>query len=146
MSIGDRDNPFSNFFFGGFGNNWIDHQDEKRYRSHYSFPGVEINQLGGTNFLKGLAEWNLPPVRFRRIGFPNLYLRWARPALFASGLVTNVDSASLRSNAFNVGAQVDLRFVTFSYLPITVSVGYATAWVEGDDMSDEFMLSVKILD
>ncbi|NNE47405.1 MAG: hypothetical protein HKN37_12195 [Rhodothermales bacterium] len=146
VSIGDRDNPFANFFFGGFGNNWVDHQDEKRYRAHYSFPGVEINQLGGTNFVKGLAEWNLPPVRFRRIGFPNLYLRWARPALFASGILTNIDSDDVRTSAANAGAQIDFRFVTFSYLPITISVGYAAAWPDGLDMSDEFMLSVKILD
>ena len=34
-SFGDRNNPFANFFFGGFGNNWIDHLTEKRYREYY---------------------------------------------------------------------------------------------------------------
>ena len=27
------DSPFANFFFGGFGNNYVDHGDEKRYRA-----------------------------------------------------------------------------------------------------------------
>ena len=31
--------PFANFFFGGFGNNYVDHGDEKRYREYYSLPG-----------------------------------------------------------------------------------------------------------
>src|SRR5262249_29576947 len=35
--------PFANFYFGGFGNNWVDHKDEKRYREYFSFPGAEIN-------------------------------------------------------------------------------------------------------
>ncbi len=26
-SAGDRDNPFANFYFGGFGNNWVDYRD-----------------------------------------------------------------------------------------------------------------------
>lgn len=146
VSFGERDNPFANFYFGGFGNNWVDHQNEKRYREYYSFPGVEINQLGGTNFVRGLAEWNLPPVRFRRVGLPNLYLRWARPALFAAGVVTNVDEKAVRASAISVGGQIDFQFVMFSYLPITVSAGYAVASDDGADAQDEFMFSVKILD
>ena len=31
-STGDRDDPLANFFFGGFGNNYVDHGDAKRYR------------------------------------------------------------------------------------------------------------------
>ena len=35
----DRDEPFANFYFGGFGNNWVDHREEKRYReSRTAFP------------------------------------------------------------------------------------------------------------
>ena len=29
VGIGDRNNPFANFYFGGFGNNYIDYQAEK---------------------------------------------------------------------------------------------------------------------
>ena len=71
-SPGSRDEPFANFFFGGFGNNWVDHGDEKRYREYYAFPGAELNEIGGRNFVKSTLEWNLPPLRFRRVGTPGL--------------------------------------------------------------------------
>ena len=58
--------PFANFFFGGFGNNYVDHDDEKRYRETYAFPGAELNEIGGRNFLKSTVELNLPPLRFQR--------------------------------------------------------------------------------
>ena len=61
---GPRDEPFANFFFGGFGNNYVDHRDEKRYREYYSFPGAELNEIGGRNFVQVHVEWNLPPWRF----------------------------------------------------------------------------------
>ena len=66
----DRDEPFSNFFLGGFGNNWVDRGETKRYREWYAFPGFELNELGGTNFVKAMVDWNLPPLRFRRLGRP----------------------------------------------------------------------------
>ena len=34
----NRTEPFANFFFGGFGNNYVDHGETKRYREYYSFP------------------------------------------------------------------------------------------------------------
>ena len=30
--------------FGGFGNNYVDHGEVKRFRSYYSFPGLELNE------------------------------------------------------------------------------------------------------
>ncbi|NIW23156.1 MAG: hypothetical protein GWN29_00525, partial [Gammaproteobacteria bacterium] len=63
FSPGDRDEPFANFFFGGFGNNWVDRLDEKRYREFRSFPGVEISEIGGVNYTRAMLEWNLPPWR-----------------------------------------------------------------------------------
>jgi hypothetical protein len=67
-SYGSRLEPFANFYFGGFGNNYVDDQNEKRYREYYSFPGVELNSIGGTNFGKLLLDWNLPPVRLGNLG------------------------------------------------------------------------------
>ena len=52
FSPSDRDEPFANFFFGGFGNNYVDHHDEKRYREYYALPGAELNEIGGRNFVK----------------------------------------------------------------------------------------------
>jgi hypothetical protein len=144
-SSGDRDEAFSNFYFGGFRNNWVDHLGEKRYREARSLPGVGINEIGGTNYVKSVFEWNLPPVRFRRAGTPGLYLTWARPALFASGLVTNLDASSLRRTVSDVGAQLDFRLTALARLDMTLSVGYALAFEDGVRRRDEFMASLRVL-
>ncbi|HMK39717.1 MAG TPA: hypothetical protein VK569_10275, partial [Bacteroidota bacterium] len=67
-SPGDRAQPFANFYFGGFGNNWVDHGEIRRYREYYAFPGTTLNSIGGTTFGKLLLEWVVPPLRFRRLG------------------------------------------------------------------------------
>jgi len=144
-SFGERDEPFANFFFGGFGNNWIDYQDFARYREYDGFPGVEINEIGGTTFGKLMVEWTLPPVRFRRFGIPSFYFRWARMALFSSGIVSNYDSQSQNQTSFNLGAQIDFRLVTFSIYKSTFSLGYAWAFKDGKNYSRDFMISLKIL-
>jgi hypothetical protein len=140
----ERENPFANFFFGGFGNNWVDRQSEKRYRDYYSFPGVELNAIGGTNYAKGMLEWTLPPLRFNHFGIPALYLTWARLAFFTSVVVTNLESSPDRAELLNVGAQVDFRFVLFSRLDNTLSFGYAAALEQGRTPRREFMVSLKV--
>ena len=143
-SFGDRDNPFANFFFGAFGNNWIDYQEVRRYHQYYSFPGIAINDVGGNDFGRMTLEWQLPPLRFRRAGVPSLYTNWARLALFSSGLVTDVGSRNFRRTLYDVGAQVDFSMVLFSNLESTFSLGYATAVQKGRG-SHEVMLSLKLL-
>ncbi|MFQ5798245.1 MAG: hypothetical protein ACE5H0_06065 [Bacteroidota bacterium] len=143
-SFGDRDEPFANFFFGGFGNNAVDYQEENRYREYYSFPGVELNEIGGKNYGKMLLEWTLPPVRFRRLGFPSLYFTWSRLALFSTGIVSNFDSDQQRRSLLNTGAQVNLRLVLFSRLDATFSLGYAVSYEKNHRRSDEFMVSLRI--
>lgn len=140
----DYDEPFANFYFGGFGNNWVDHQDEKRYRESYSFPGIGLNEAGGAHYGKMTLEWALPPLRFRRFGFPVIYCNWARLAIFSSGLSTNFANALRNGLLGNVGAQADFKLVTFSSLESTFSVGYALAWQENQHLSREFMASLTI--
>jgi hypothetical protein len=144
-SPGDRNDPFANFYFGGFGNNYVDRGDEKRYRDFYSFPGVELNEIGGTNFAKTMLEWNLPPLRFQRWGTPGLYATWLRTALFGSGLVTNMESDLDRRILANAGGQVDLRITLLSRLPMTISAGYAVAFEDERRRSSETMFSLKVL-
>lgn len=145
ISIGERDEPFANFFFGGFRNNHVDHRNEKRYREFYTFPGVEIDAIGGTTYVKSMLEWTLPPVVFERFGIPAFYITWARPALFTTGIITNVDRPSLRQTVANVGAQIDFRFSILSRLKMTFSTGYATAFEDEKRRSDEWMFSLKVL-
>jgi len=143
-SRGNRDDSFASFYFGGFGNNYVDHQEVKRYRDVGRFPGVEIDQIAGTRFAKFTTEWTLPPVRFRRVGIPLLYCTYARPAVFSTVLVTDY-SDTARRTAVNVGGQIDFRLVIFSTLESTLSIGGAAADAEGSDAQTEFMISLKIL-
>ena len=146
-SPGERIEPFANFYFGGFGNNWVDHGDVKRYRHWDSFPGIDIDEAGGTNFAKATLDWNLPPLRFRRVGVPWLYVTWARTSVFSSVLGTNLDDPSVapRQVLADLGAQLDFRFTLLSHLNMTASFGYAGATGQNRKPSDEFMFSLKIL-
>lgn len=155
--FGNPKDRFSNFYFGGFGNNWIDFLNAERFREDYSFPGIELNDVGGKNYVKAMVEWTLPPLRFRRLGFPTLYGNWMRLSLFTSSIVTNFHSAHtlgdgsglerdlVRRILANIGAQLDFRLVLFWSLQSTLSIGYASAFERHGSRSDEFMISLKIL-
>ncbi|UCH83706.1 MAG: hypothetical protein JSW50_14850 [Candidatus Latescibacterota bacterium] len=144
-SHGSEEEPFANFFFGAFGNNWVDFQEVKRYREYYTFPGVGINAVGGTTFGKLMVEWTLPPLRFRRLGIPNLYCNWAHATLFTSALSTNVHNAPVRRTLVNVGGQIDFKIVLFWRMPATFSIGYGAAFEKDQKFADELMVSLKIL-
>ncbi len=140
-----RNNPFARFYFGGFANNWVDHREIKQFRNTESFPGLEINQVGGATYGKAQVEWMSPPLRFRRVGLPSAYLRWAGLSLFATGLVTDLDDATDRRAMASVGTQVDFRLVTLSHLDSTLSFGYAMARGEGVPTRSVLMFSFKIM-
>lgn len=144
-AFGNQISPLVNFYFGGYGNNWVDHGTEKRFREYYSFPGVALNEIAGKNYGKTMLEWDLPPVRFRRLGRPGFYLSWARPSVFGTGLITNLDNAGIRREVRNVGAQMDLRFTMLSRLDMTLSGGYAVAFGNNLSKHDEAMISLKIM-
>jgi len=144
-SPGDPAEPSANFYFGGFGNNWVDHGNVQRYREYYSFPGVELNSIGGTNFVRVLAEFDLPPIRFRRAGIPAFYCTWIRLALFGGAVSTNIDRAADGQRAVDIGAQLDCKLVLFSNLSSTLSFGYAAAVEQDRRLTKEFMISLKLL-
>jgi hypothetical protein len=142
---GDRNQPFANFFFGGFGNNWVDYRVIRQFRETESFPGLEINNAGGANYGRIQVEWTSPPLRFRRVGVPSLYFRWASLSLVATGLMTDVDDAAARRGIASVGAQVDIRLVTLSHLDSTFSTGFAVARGQGIPLTSRWMFSFKIM-
>lgn len=144
-AFGNPTSPFANFFFGGFGNNWVDHGSISRFRDYYSFPGVKLDQIGASSFTKLLTEWDLPPVRFRRVGSTVLYVNWARLSLFSSGMAANLGRANGRQEFGNLGAQIDFRTVLFTYFKSTFSTGYALARDNLGKVSGEYMISLKIL-
>jgi len=145
VAFGDADDEFANFFFGGFGNNYVDSGNIQRYREFYAMPGFELNAIPGRNFHRAMLEWNLPPLRFSRVGKSSMYLSWARPALFITSLITNLDDDTIRQEAANAGFQIDFQFTVQARLDMTLSLGYAVGILEGSRSDEEFMVSLKIL-
>ena len=141
---GARDDPYANFFFGGFGNNYVDSRKEKRYREYYSFPGFEINEIGGRSFSRHMLEANLPPVVLESVGTPAFHLAWLRPAVFASVLWS--EPLRERSQRYgNAGLQLDLSFSVLHWYNMTLSFGYAVGYRGKERAGDEWMVSLKVL-
>jgi hypothetical protein len=145
IGTGKRSNPVASYYFGGFGNNYVDSGPEKRYREFYAMPGFGIDEIGALNFAREMVEWNLPPVVFESAGTPGLYLNWLRPALFATMLWADPTNAGLRQHYTSLGTQVDLRFHVLHWYDMTLSVGYAVGFKGSRRSGDELMVSLKIL-
>jgi hypothetical protein len=144
-STGDRNSSFAQQYFGGFGNNYVDRLDVKQYREIESLAGFEIDKVAGRSFAKSMVEWNLPPLRFRRLGSSNFYARYARPALFTTALVTDPENGRLRRTFYNVGAQMDFALTFMERRSLTFSIGYALGFERGGPRSNELLVSLKIL-
>ncbi len=144
ISTGDDINPLASYYFGGFKNNYVDDGEVKRYREYHTFPGFDIDEIPAQDFIKSVAEWNLPPVRFEEIGVPSLFLGSARPAIFGGVLFAEPGGAADRT-VYSVGGQVDFNFTFVHRLPMTLSVGYASGFESGADRSDEVLVSLKIM-
>jgi hypothetical protein len=148
VSTGSRDNPLSNFYLGGFGNNWVDsgaNGSVQRYRELGSMPGFEIDALQGKSVVKGLLEWCIPPWRFEALGSPGFYVSWARPSLFATALETDVTDAAFRQQAYNVGGQLDFQLHVMHRWPMMLSVGVARGFSGAGFATTQFMASLQVL-
>ena len=109
------------------------------------FPAWASTRIGARSFGKLLGEYNLPPKRFRELGTTWAYVNWARLTLFSSGLFTNFTSDASRGYYANIGTQLDLRVVLFTYLNATLSGGYAAAADRNGHVTTEYMVSLRIL-
>jgi hypothetical protein len=145
VSGGDRGDPFASFYFGGFGNNYVDHRSIQRYQAFDSFPGFAIDQIGGHDFVRQTVEAKLPPFVFESAGTPAFYLTWLRLELFASALSTDLGVNGVRDPWSTTGAQIDLRFTVLHWYDMTLSGGYAVGFRGMRRMGDEWMVSLKIL-
>jgi hypothetical protein len=142
---GNPDISISNFYFGGFGNNYVDSREVKRYREWDAFPGFGIDEISAQSFVRPLVEWNITPYVFESAGTAAFHLAWLRPAVFASVMWTDVEDSARRKDYANVGAQVDLHFTALHWYPMTLSVGYAAGFREGRRAGGEWMVSLKIM-
>jgi hypothetical protein len=145
IADGSHNQTVANFYFGGFGNNYVDDGPIKRYREYYSLPGFGLNEISGLNFVKELVEFDAPPLVFESVGTPALYLTWLRPSIFAAGLWTEPANAAQRKDYFSLGAQADLRFTVLHWYDMTLSFGCATGYQGSHHAGTEWMISLKIM-
>ena len=166
-------NPFTRYGFAAFGNNYIDSWNAKQYRGTYAFPGLtyyDNRYIESRDFGKLMLDVLLPPIRYKKLGFFNLFANWTQVSVFASVLYSqnydpnggknlqyfireiphplgkSFDDPIWTDTFVNFGAQIDTRIVLFSLLPSTISIGMARAYdVISDDSYDEFMISLKLL-
>jgi hypothetical protein len=152
-AFGNENDTFASFYFGAFGNNWIDKArqvpaseptDFSRYRGYFSFPGTPINAIASRDFAKTTIEWDLPPVRFRSAGWTGVYFNWVRLALFSGVLGANLSDSARRGTYGDAGAQLDLRLVWFTYMKSTLSVGVAAARDPNGHAGSEKFISLKL--
>ena len=142
---GKSDDPVASFYFGGFGNNYVDNGTVKRYRDFGAMPGFELDDVAGRKFVKQTLEWTLPPMIFESVGTPGFHLTWARPALFTSALWADAGGAAGRRKVANLGGQIDFRFSTLHWYEMMLSVGYARGFERSRPAANEWMLSLKVL-
>ncbi|HEV8018125.1 MAG TPA: hypothetical protein VGP32_06165 [Steroidobacteraceae bacterium] len=148
VSAGPRYNVLSNFYLGGFGNNYVDsgaNGSVQRYRELLSMPGFDIDALQGKSLVRTMLEWCLPPLRFEALGSPGFYASWARPELFVTALETDFNNAAYRQNAYDVGGQVDFQLQVMHRWPMMLSIGAARGFSGGGFATTEFMLSLQVL-
>lgn len=143
QSFGESDKTNSYFYFGGFGNNYLDYRSAQQYRDMSSFPGVQIDALSALNYGKLTMEVNFTPIRFKKVGLLGFYATYARFTLFGMGLFTDLANVNPQRNYYASGSQLDLELVLFSLLKSTLSFGYSRAY--GPMVpSDQFMISLKL--
>jgi hypothetical protein len=122
----------------------VDRLEVKRYREWDSFPGFEIDEISAREYGKSVLEFNMPPIRFRNAGTPELYLNHIRPAIFGGVLYTD-PGKEFDETWYTLGFQLDLEFKLLHRLPMTLSVGYAEGYRDSSKVDDEWMVSLKIM-
>ena len=145
IANGANNPTLANFYFGGFGNNYVDDKAIKRYREPQSLPGFDIDQISALHFVKELVELNAPPIFFESAGTPGLYLNWLRTSVFAAGLWTEPQNSALRKTYSSLGAQADLRFSVLHWYGMTLSIGYGAGFQGSRKAGNEWMVSLKIM-
>ena len=144
-STGKSYDPAAFFYFGAFGNNYVDNGPVRRYRDWYAYPGFDLQEIKGRSFVRPLVEVNSSPFVFERAGIASFHASWLRAAVFASALWTDPDRPSIRRDYANAGVQFDLRFSLMHWHELTLSFGYAAGFSRGKHAGDEWMLSLKVL-
>jgi hypothetical protein len=145
VANGDRNNVASSFYFGAFQNNYVDNKEVKRYRNYDSLPGFAIDRISALNFVREMAEVNLPQYVFESAGTPGLFLNSVRSSVFVAHLWADPGNASLHKEYTSLGVQADLQFKVLHWSEMTLSIGYAVGYQGSRRAGSEWMVSLKIM-
>ncbi len=131
----------AHFFFGGFGNRYVEDSPVKQYRDVLRFPGIPIYSLLSDKFGKLLIEENFPPVRFYNVSIGEQFLNYIDMSIYSENLFTKSDKYK---NYTDAGGQINFVFRHWFNLESTLSAGIAKAWY-GKTNSWDWFLSIKLL-
>lgn len=145
QSFADKNSAFGNDYFGGFRNNYVDYQTPSRYRTINAMPGARIDEIAAHSFAKFTGEFNFTPIRFKNFGTPGFYPTYAMFSLFSSDLLADPWGNGKFRNFVNIGLQLNVEVVLFSYLKTTWSVGYAHIFGPSNMHRGEWLFSLKLL-
>ncbi len=131
----------AHFYFGGFGNRYLEDAPVKQYRDVLRFPGIPIYSLLSDKFAKLLIEENFPPVRFDDVRIGEHFLNYIDMSIYSENLFTK---SGQDQNYTDAGGQINLVFKHWFNLESTLSAGIAKAWY-GKENSWDWFLSFKLL-
>ena len=84
----------------------------QQFRAVEALPGIEINEVSGANYGRAQVEWTLPPLRFRRVGVPSMYLRFAQsPEALWAGNFRDLSASVTRLATLAEGGRIDTTLV-----------------------------------
>lgn len=144
QSLGSTDSSFGYQYLGGFRNSLLDNGSAYRYRELYAFPGAKIDAISARSFAKIMGELMFTPIRLREVGSPLLYPSHITFSLFSSDLLANPWGRGSFANYVNVGAQMNIEMVLFSYMKTTWSFGYAHCFGPAGTHGGELLFSLKL--
>lgn len=133
--------PQGKFYFGGFGNRYLENDPVEQYRKVFRFPGIPIYSIPAKQFGKITIENKLPPLRFGKACLGHHYLSHLDATIFAQGLAIE---RNWQSTWIDLGAQINFQLKHWYNLESTISLGLARAWHCGQD-SWEWFISFKPL-
>ncbi len=127
------------FYFGGFGNRYLENEPVEQYRKVFRFPGVQIYDLVTDRFSKVSIENKLPPLRFGNAYLGHHCLTHIDATLFSQCLAID---RNWRGIWLDAGMQINLHLKHWFNLESTISFGFAKAWNRYQD-SWEWFASFK---
>lgn len=129
------------FYFGGFGNRYVENEDVKQYRKVFRFSGIPIYSMEAERFIKIMIENNLPPLRFANLSFSQHFINHIDASIYSQAIIAKSDAAE---KWINIGLQGNIVFKHWFNLESTFSAGIAKAWWDnGEDW--QWFLSIKLL-